>query len=258
MNFGQTFSQFPATTLVILAIVGIIAGTVRGFAGFGSGLILMPVASALIDPKLAVAVFLATDFVASAPLVPPAMRRCDWASVLPAAAVSLVFIPVGVFALVHSDPVIVRWGISILTISMLALLVSGWRYPGKPYFAASLGIGAASGFLGGISQIAGPPIVTYWMSGPFPVKTIRANLIVFFLFTSIGSFLAYFFNGLFTPAVIGITLVLIPLYAAAIWLGASLHGRASERAFRAIAYGLIGVAALTSLPVLDILLRSGG
>jgi len=207
MNFGETFSQFPVATIFILAIVGMIAGIVRGFAGFGSGLILMPVASALIEPKLAVAVFLATDFVASAPLIPPAMRRCDWASVLPTAALAIIFIPSGVFALVHSDPVVVRWGISILTILMLALLVSGWRYPGKPYFAASLGVGAASGFLSGISQIAGPPIVTYWMSGPFPVATIRANLITFFLFTSIGSFFTYFFNGLFTPAVIAISLV---------------------------------------------------
>ncbi len=258
MDLVGTFSQFPATTLIILAIVGMIAGIVRGFAGFGSGLILMPVASALIDPRLAVAVFLATDFVASAPLVPPAMRRCDWPSVLPAAALALVFIPTGVFALVHTNPVLVRWGISILTILMLALLVSGWRYPGKPHLAASLGVGAASGFLGGISQIAGPPIVTYWMSGPFPVSTIRANLITFFLFTSLGSFFAYFFNGLFTPAAIAISLVLAPIYAIAIWAGAHLHGRASETTFRLVAYGLIAVAALTSLPALDIFLRPGG
>ncbi|VAW18185.1 hypothetical protein MNBD_ALPHA12-1161 [hydrothermal vent metagenome] len=255
MNIGETFSQFPATTIIILAIVGIIAGVVRGFAGFGSGLILMPVASALINPQLAVAVFLATDFVASSPLIPAAMRRCDWASVLPTSAAALVFIPAGVFALVHSDPVMVRWVISILTILMLALLISGWRYPGRPYFVASLGVGAASGFLSGISQIAGPPIVTYWMSGPFPVATIRANLIVFFLFTSIGSFLAYFFNGLFTPAAIAITLVLMPLYAGAIWVGARLNGRASETTFRTIAYGLIAIAALTSLPALDGLFR---
>jgi len=258
MDFAGTFSQFSALALFVLAIVGMIAGIVRGFAGFGSGLILMPVASALIEPRLAVAIFLATDFVASAPLVPPAMRRCDWPSVLPTAAVALVFVPLGVFALVNSDPVMVRWTISILTILMLALLVSGWRYPGKPHLAASLGVGAASGFLGGISQIAGPPIVTYWMSGPFPVATIRANLITFFLFTSVGSFFAYFFNGLFTPGAIAITLVLIPIYALAIWAGARLNGRASETTFRIVAYVLIAIAALTSLPVLDGFLRPGG
>ena len=258
MDFAGTFGQFSATTLFVLAIAGMIAGTVRGFAGFVSGLILLPVARALIEPRLAVAVFLATDFVASSPLIPAAMRRCDWPSVLPTAAASLVFIPAGVFALVHSDPVMVRWAISILTILMLVLLVSGWRYPGKPHLAASLGIGALAGFLGGISQISGPPIVTYWMSGPFPVSTIRANLITFFLFTSLGSFFAYFFNGLFTPAAIAISLVLAPIYALAIWAGAHLNGRASEATFRTVAYGLIAVASLTSLPVLDTLFRGGG
>jgi len=51
---------------------------------------------------------------------------------------------------------------------------------------------------------------------------------------------------------------LIPLYAIAIWFGARLNGRASETTFRVVAYGLIAVAALTSLPVLDIFLRPGG
>lgn len=255
MNFFESFSQFPTTTLVVLAIVAMIAGIVRGFAGFGSGLILMPVASALIDPRLAVAIFLITDFVATAPLVPPAMRIANWSTVLPTAVAALICVPIGTFALVHSDPVLVRWGISLLTISMLFLLISGWRYRGKPHLLASFGVGATSGFLGGISQIAGPPIVTYWLSGPFPVSTIRANLITFFFFTSIGSFLAYFFNGLLTPTAIAVTIIIAPVYALAIWTGAHLHGRASETTFRIVAYILIAIAALTSLPVLDGILR---
>lgn len=257
MNFAEAFSQFPTSTLLLLATISVIAGIVRGFAGFGSGLILMPVASALIDPRLAVAIFLITDFVATMPLLPPAIRRANWATVLPTAIAALVFVPVGVFALVNSDPIIVRWGISILTISMLFLLISGWRYRGKPHLLASFGVGASSGFLSGIAQIGGPPIVTYWLSGPFSTSTIRANLIVFFFITSISSFVAYFFNDLFTPSTIAITIITVPIYALAIWLGAHLHGKASEKTFRIVAYILIAIAALTSLPILDGILRTG-
>lgn len=257
INFVEIFSQFSTSTLLLLTIIAIVAGITRGFAGFGSGLILMPVASALIDPRLAVAIFLITDFVATLPLLPPAMRRCNWQTVLPTAITALIFVPIGVFALVQSDPIFVRWGISILTISMLFLLISGWRYQGRPHLIASLGVGATSGFLSGIAQIGGPPIVTYWLSGSFSASIIRANLIVFFFITSLSSFLFYFFNNLFTPSVLAITIIIAPIYALAIWIGARLHGIASERIFRMVAYALIAIAGFSSLPVFDGLLRGG-
>jgi len=251
MFLFDLFGQVPAGTVLMLVMVTLVAGAVRGFAGFGAGLILMPVAAAVIDPLLAAATFLLMDFFITLPLVPSAMRRANWPTVLPTAIGGLITVPLGAFVLVNSDPLVVRWGISIAIIAMLGLMISGWRYRGTPSGPVSLSVGALAGFLSGVAQIPGPPVVTYWMSGPLPAAIIRANLITFFFLESIGGIGVYFLSGLFSAKVLGFVILLAPIYGLAVWAGARLHPRAPEQWFRRVAYSLIAIAAFTSLPALD-------
>lgn len=255
MAIDGFFGDLPMASVLLLFGVSLIAGMARGFAGFGAGLIVMPVASALTSPLLAVAIFSVADFVLAAPMLPGAFRKCDWSTVLPAAVAALLFVPVGVFVLVHNDPLLVRWGLSVAILIMLMLLLSGWRYTRTPHFSASATVGALSGFLSGAAQIPGPPIVTYWMSGPAPAATIRANLITYFLFTSIAALVSYFGSGILTLLALKLVVLIAPAYGGGIWLGARLHPFAPEKWFRRVVYGLILIAALTSLPAFDGLLR---
>ena len=39
-------------------------------------------------------------------------------------------IPLGTYALVHTDPLVIGWAVVVLASLMLALLMSGWRYGG--------------------------------------------------------------------------------------------------------------------------------
>jgi hypothetical protein len=52
-----------------------------------------------------------------------------------------------------------------------------------------------------------------------------------------------------------LSLIVGPVYAIGVAFGASLFGRASETIFRRICYGLIAIAVITGLPVLDGILR---
>ena len=171
-----------------LLATAFVAGGVRGFAGFGAGLIFMPVAAALIDPRMAVVVFLTVDEFVAMPLAWRAVRISDWSTLLPAVIAASVTAPIGAWVLANGDILALRWAISLLALGLLVLLASGWRYRERPRLPVTLGVGAASGFLGGFAQISGPPIVAYWMSGPAPAAIIRANLIVYFLILSFGQF----------------------------------------------------------------------
>ena len=62
-------------------------------------------------------------------------------------------------------------------------------------------------------------------------------------------------SGLITAESIRFSMVVGPVYAIGVWLGASLFGRASETLFRAICYALIAAAVLIGLPALDGVLR---
>lgn len=251
---NPTFDWNP-WVLAPLILAAMTAGLVRGFAGFGGGLILMPVASAVIDPRIAAAMFLAADTVLTLPMIPDALRKCHWPTVLPAAIGALCVIPLGAWVLINADVTLLRWGIPILILAMLALVMSGLRYHGAPIWPASLAVGGIAGFFGGVAQIAGPPVVTYWMAGPLPAAIIRANLITFFAIATVGSAISYLVGGLFNMAMVQYLVVVAPVYALALFLGTRGFSRATEGGFRKLAHGLIAFAALTSLPVLDFVLR---
>jgi uncharacterized membrane protein YfcA len=59
-----------------IAAAAALAGIVRGFSGFGTAMVYMPVASALYEPKIAVVQLFNFDVVATLPLLVGAWRRC--------------------------------------------------------------------------------------------------------------------------------------------------------------------------------------
>src|ERR1700744_2148528 len=125
---------------VALAICAIafISGTSRGFSGFGSALIFMPLASSIAPPRLVAALLLVIDFVAAAPLLPNAWRQADRKATAVMVVGAFVGVPIGTYFLVRLDPVTTRWIISGFVTALLVLLLSGWRYRGKDHNALSV------------------------------------------------------------------------------------------------------------------------
>jgi uncharacterized membrane protein YfcA len=246
----------PLDPPILAALVAaLVAGLVRGFSGFGAALIFMPVAAAAIDPKLAAASFLVLDFVLTLPMVWNGARTCRWPTVLPTAIAAMATIPLGAAVLAHADPVTLRWGLSALVLVLLVLIASGLRYAGEPHRLASLGVGGVAGVLSGVGQVAGPPVIAFWVAGPYPPPVIRANLVTFFAISSVSSLAAYIWNGFFTMEAVRIIVIFAPVYATALFIGTRLFGRAPERYYRRIAYAVIVLAAITSIPALDGILR---
>jgi uncharacterized membrane protein YfcA len=240
---------------IAISAIAFVAGTARGFSGFGSALIFMPLASSIASPRLVAALLLIIDFVAAAPLLPSAWKQADRNAIAIMVFGALVGVPIGTYCLTRLDPVTTRWIISAFVMALLLLLVSGWRYHGKDHVSLSTAIGGLSGFCSGLAQTGGPPIVGYWLGRPVVSVVARANIVLFFGASDFFSLASYLAAGLITPDSIKFSLVVGPVYAVGVSFGASLFGKASERVFRAICYVLIAAAVLIGLPVLDGLLR---
>ncbi len=236
-------------TLIALAGVAALAGLVRGFAGFGAAMTFVPVAAAIVGPQTAVVLIFLINLLPSWALVPAVRRHCNWREVLPLAQGAAITIPLGAYLLVSIDPLALRWAMPILSLIAVGFLASGWRYARAPGHALSGLVGTVTGFLGGLTGFFGPPIVLFWLGGPSRATRVRANLIVFFAFTVVVGGISYAANGLLVHQRIIEATLIFPVYGIAIWLGAHLFGRASEVVFRRIAYALIVLAALVSLPV---------
>lgn len=164
---------------------------VRGFAGFGGAMLFMPFATILFDPRLAVVAFFIIDTSITLPLVANALRHWDWRTVIPCAIGSWAGVWFGAYLLATTDALALRWTICLIIILMVCVMLSGWRYTARPKPPISLGVGTVAGVLGGISQVSAPPLVAYWSAGPFPAEVIRANLICFFFFATLGSLGAF-------------------------------------------------------------------
>jgi hypothetical protein len=78
---------------------------------------------------------------------------------------------------------------------------------------------------------------------------MRANAIVFFMFTTVVSGVLFLAGGIFTAGVMTLSLALFPFYAAGIFAGGQMFGLASEATYRRLAYASILFVAVASMPV---------
>jgi uncharacterized protein len=239
----------------IALAIAVLAGAVRGFSGFGSSLIYMPLVAAVYGPRIAAVTLLLIDTVGAAPYAVRACWQCSWREVLPIYVAAAIAVPFGTMALVILDPTLLRWFMAILVLSLLAVLMSGWRYHGKPRLPITIAVGLFSGFGGGAAQIAGPTVIIYWLGTTNDVITVRANLLVYFLLLGLTLCADYYWQGLFTPELLALSLLLaIPFFVATAAGAVFFHG-SSDLLYRRIAYLIIAVAGIISLPLLDPWLR---
>lgn len=226
-----------------------LAGLVRGFAGFGTALIFLPIASTVMPPVWAILVLTVMDLVGPLPTMPRAVRDGHPRDVLRLIAGLVVTLPLGVWVLLSVPPEVFRYAVSALSLGMLFALISGWRYRGVVTPVKVYAIGAVSGFTGGAAGLPGPPVILFYMARPLPASVVRATLTLFLLLFDVLFLGLLLLRGQFdaTPVVLG--LVLIPAYLLAIQAGAWLFRPERERAYRVLAYAIIAGAACMGLPI---------
>ena len=254
-GIGLVPSDLSTTTAMAICAFAFVSGTARGFSGFGSALIFMPLASSLAPPTMIAALLLVIDFVAAAPMLPNAWKHADRKATAVMVGGALIGVPLGTYFLSRLDPVTTRWIISGFVFSLLLLLLSGWRYRGKGSYALSIGVGGLSGFCSGLAQTGGPPIVGYWLGRPIAAVIARANILLFFAASDFFSAVSYGLTGLITADAIRFSFLVGPVYGIGVAFGAAFFGRANETLFRAICYVLIAAAVIVGLPALDGALR---
>ena len=248
-------AALPDHGLYALIAAAFVAGLARGFSGFGAALIFIPLGGAIVGPKLISPVLLVIDGLATLGMIPPAWRAANRGEVFTMVVGAALGVPAGTAVLALMDPLTLRWIITATALCLLALLVSGWRFHGKPRPALGAGVGLVAGLFSGAAQLGGPPVVAYWLGGKSNFPRVRANVVLYFSISTVFSVVSYYAGGLFVQAVFALTVVALPSYAAGLYAGSWSFRLATERTFRLICYSLIAAAAILGMPALDGLLR---
>jgi hypothetical protein len=158
-----------------------------------------------------------------------------------------VFVPLGVYALRYADPATLRHVTSLVILGIAGCMAAGARYAGTPSRTASAGVGALSGLMSGAIGLSGPPIVLFWLGGQADARTARANMIAYFGLSTVVVVSVMLWSGLLTWVVLRLSVVLIPIYAVGVLLGARGFRLVPERLFRVFALVLIAAVAIGSL-----------
>jgi len=232
----------------LLAATALVAGLARGFSGFGAALIFVPLASRFLGPQAAAPLLLLTDGIVALPLMWSSWDKARKPEVALMAVGGFVGVPLGTVALALGDPTLLRWIITVLVALMLVLLVSGWRYSGKPHASMTVGVGVTSGIFSGLAQLAGPPVVAYWLGGNHDHREMRSSTILYFAFSTVMAFVSYLLGKLLTLDILKLALLLVPFFGGGLYAGSKVFHLASPETFRRICLGLIGLSLALSLP----------
>lgn len=234
-----------------LCIVSGLAGLVRGFAGFGSGLVLLPAAVAVLGPVPGITAMTVADLSGPLPILRRAFQQVhlpDLARLLGSTAIAL---PLGVWVLLLIDPVVFRYVLSVVALLMLVCLISGLRYKGRLTPPLVLTTGGLAGFLGGAVGVPGPPIITLYLASALPVAVVRATILIYLFAYDLMLLGIYAANGRLFADALWIGAVLALPNIAGNMVGAAIFRPSLERTYRGVAYLLIAFSALSALPIWD-------
>ncbi|WP_054208496.1 sulfite exporter TauE/SafE family protein [Bosea vaviloviae] len=246
------FPGVSTTSLAVLLAATLLGGLVRGFTGFGFAMVFMPLASMVVGPVAALGLIWCIDAPFALPIAARNARQAEWREVAPLLLTATLALPAGIWLLIWLDRETMRWILAGLILTAVALMASGWRYHGRPGIPLSLGVGVLSGLFNGMASIGGMPLAVFWLGAQRNDRhKTRANLQTFFGVSTLISGTILWRNGILTLTALTMALPLMAVYGAGMLAGTHGFRLANEITFRRIAYAVIFLSALVSLPLWD-------
>lgn len=230
----------------VLVPVTVIGGFLRGFAGFGGPLFMLPILSFFLSPPVAVGVMMWIDIFSNVHLIPDARADSSRGVVIPLLIGTAIAMPVGAHVLLSVDPVLMKRIICASILLMALVLLTGWRLRSVLGAPGYVGIGALSGFVMGSTAIAAVTPL-FLGAGHRSAAQNRADFIIWVFFGTILLIALLTWRGALAAGDTVAILVLTPIYLASVILGTRTHRRASDAVVRRTVLGLVIVTAIVGL-----------
>jgi uncharacterized membrane protein YfcA len=245
--YGSLLWADPGGTLIFAAVTVLVAGLMRGFAGFGSAILMAPIMAILMGPVHMVPLVACLELPMGAMLFLGVRKDVDWRFVGPLSAIAMIAMPLGVWLLLSLDAGTLTKIVSVIVLLFVAVLASGWRYRGPRPLPLTLGIGGVSGAMMATTSVGGPPVLIYMLASELPASRVRANIVAYYLMTGFVLIALVMIASPTGLAAVIDAIILLPIILLGSWIGSRLAGRASEHLYRWIAYAFLTAAGLIGL-----------
>lgn len=245
----STAFQIYGMQWLVLTIA--IAGLVRGFSGFGTALIFVPVAGQFLPPAEVILLIAILGIGSNAVLVPKAWGTADRGEVGALVLAAMITLPLGIWVMSQLDTLTVRWIVTAIASLTLVTIIAGWRWRRALKTRGRIAIGGASGLVGGMTGLTGPVVIMFYLANARSALKVRSNIILFLAALDVLLMVNLALRGLTSGAVLWIGAILTVPYIITTLIGQALFSPSMERSYRLVAYLVIGLAVISGLPVFD-------
>ncbi|MDJ0740986.1 MAG: sulfite exporter TauE/SafE family protein [Gammaproteobacteria bacterium] len=243
----MSFESITPAFLLFGAFTLLVAYLVRGIAGFGSGLIAIPLLALVLPLTVAVPLVVFLDYVASATHGLKDRAQICWREILPLLPFTAVGVLLGLYLFRSVDAVLLAHALGVFV-----LLYASYSL----FFKDSLGIvsrrwSAVAGLLGGLIGTlfgtGGPFYVLYLKHRGLDKTQFRATFATIFLLDGAGRLTGYLSGGFFDRDWITLAALSLPLMAVGLYLGGHVHTTISQRAFHVAVSSLLVISGVSLL-----------
>lgn len=219
---------------------------VRGLAGFGMAIILVPILALALTPVEAVLIinFLAL-FIGLGELK-MFLAYAEKSAWVIGGLVLLTTAP-GLIALAMTPPDLARLLIALVALSAFLLVLLPVRDPKPPGPLTTGGAGVISGLLTGFAGMPGPPVVPFYVGRRIAREIAKASMLLIFTIAAFAGLVSGYAIGELEWRLLWLAVLLFPAVLLGNWLGAKAFGKVSDTVWRSFVGVVLGAAALAAL-----------
>ena len=243
----QELLQIGAPVLALVFSVTLVAGFIKGAVGFGLPMIMVAGLATFLPPDLVLAVVILPALTSNLWL---ATQR-GWRDTIEAAisfrffiVIMLIFLLISA-QMVRSIPpraVLLVIGVPIAFFATIQLFGVRFSLARKARLPVEAAVAAMSGFVGGMSGIWGPPLVTYLTAVNTPKHTQMRLQGVVYTIASIALLGAHFRSGILDRSTLALSVYALIPAMIGVWLGTAWHDRLPQQMFRRLTLVILVLA----------------
>ena len=233
--------------LAIALAAALAAAFVRGLAGFGMAILLVPVLGLAVPPAEAVVVSNWLGVLIGLVGLRKILGNSEKSAYV-IGGLAMLFTPLGVYLLAITDPAVARLVIALIALGSFVLVLLPKRAEHHAPSTLETGTtGVTSGVLTGFAGMPGPPVVPYYLRRQISPQLARASMMTIFMATSIAGVASASLLGVATVREPMLAAILFPAVLLGNWAGNHAFGKVSDAAWRIFTGAVLGVSALAAL-----------
>lgn len=226
-----TLEDIVIWQLAVLFVTAVIGMSLSGVAGFGGGVVVLPVLVWLYGPEVAVPVVAIFQLLGTFARVWLNRQFINWRVVAWFAAGSTPFAILGSFLFIAADTTLLVRIMGGAMIVLVALMQLPWSKNVRMTLWGFLPLGGVSGFLASVIGIPGPFQPVFYIAYGLNPREYMATFSLSMLVMQVPKLAVYSTADLLTPLVAGMGLSLGLLAIGGAYFGARLMRRVPEKWF---------------------------